>query len=133
MRDVATFDPVDFLGRLVAIPSCDPPGGELEVARVVHDKMLALGLESTLDEFLPGRANVLGRLRGEGGKPPLVLSAHLDTVPVGDRPWSFDPFAGDVVDGRIRGRGTTDMKSAVAAFIPGNVLNGNFRQCQSQE
>ena len=45
------------------------------------------------------------------------MSAHLDTVPVGEMPWSFDPFAGDIVDGRIRGRGASDMKSAVAAFV----------------
>lgn len=112
-----TFDVIDFVSRLVAIPSCDPPGGELDVARAVHDTLQGLGIESQLDEFRPGRANVIGRIRGTGEKPALVYSAHLDTTPTGDQRWSFDPFAGDVVEGEIRGRGTSDMKCAVAAFI----------------
>ncbi|WP_292055448.1 M20 family metallopeptidase [Mesorhizobium sp.] len=76
-----------------------------------------LGLDAQLDEFQPGRANVLARVRGRGKKPALVFSAHLDTVPTGDLPWTFDPFGGDVVGGRLRGRGASDMKSAVAAFV----------------
>jgi succinyl-diaminopimelate desuccinylase len=118
------FDVVDFVSRLVAIPSCDPPGGELDVARHVHRQLQALGIESQLDEFRPGRANVMARVRGTGQKPALVYSAHLDTTPTGDQQWSFDPFAGDVVDGEIRGRGASDMKSAVAAFIAAAVQLG---------
>ncbi len=111
------LDPIAFLQKLVAIPSCDPPGGELAVAEAVHRQLLDMGIESQLDEFLPGRANVIGLLPGRGEKAPLMFSAHLDTVPVGDRPWAFPPFAGDVVEGRVRGRGATDMKSAVVTFM----------------
>ena len=111
------LDPVALAGKLIQIRSADPPGHEIEVAQLVHSTMQMLGLESTLDEFSPGRANVIGRLRGTGNKPSLVFSAHLDTVPPGDQPWSFDPFSGDVVAGRLRGRGASDMKCAVAAFI----------------
>jgi len=111
------FDPVAFAAELIRIPSCDPPGGELAVAQAVAATLATLGIPATLDEFQPGRANVLARIPGRGEKPPLVLSAHLDTVPTGDRPWAFDPFAGDVVDGRLRGRGASDMKSALACFI----------------
>lgn len=126
--------PDQFLRDLIRIPSCDPPGGELAVARAVHDRLLSHGIESTLDEFQPGRANVLGRVPGGQEKPPLVFSAHLDTVPVGEQPWSFDPFAGDERDGMIRGRGASDMKSAVACFVAaaaeiaesGNVLGGDL-------
>lgn len=111
------FDPVRFLQQVVAIDSCDPPGGELEVARLVHRELLALGVESELDEFLPGRANVLGRVRGSGEKPGLVLSSHMDTVPVGTVPWQRMPFSGEIESGRLYGRGATDMKSALAAMI----------------
>lgn len=111
------FDAVAFTAELVRIPSCDPPGGELAVAQAVARQLAALGIEHALDEFLPGRANVIGRVRGTGAKPPLVLSAHLDTTPVGEQDWQFPPFAGDVVDDRLRGRGASDMKSAVATFI----------------
>ncbi|MDX1195438.1 M20/M25/M40 family metallo-hydrolase [Sinorhizobium medicae] len=111
------FDPVRFLQQVVAIDSCDPPGGELEVAQLVHRELLGLGIESELDEFLPGRANVLGRIRGTGEKPALVLSSHMDTVPVGTVPWQRMPFSGEIENGRLYGRGATDMKSALAAMI----------------
>jgi succinyl-diaminopimelate desuccinylase len=117
MPQPAPFDPVALAADLVRIPSCDPPGGEIAVARRVASTLAALGLTAELDEFQRGRANVLARVRGRGVKPALVFSAHLDTVPTGDLPWRFDPFAGDVVDGRLRGRGASDMKSAVAAFV----------------
>ncbi len=111
------IDPVGLLQDLIRIPSCEPPGGELAVAQRVHAALQSAGIDSTLEEFLPGRANVLGRIKGRGEKPALVFSAHMDTLPVGTAPWSFDPFAGDLVDGHVRGRGTADMKSAIAAFV----------------
>lgn len=117
MQAATPHDPIGLLSRLIAEPSCDPPGGELAVAHIVHAELQALGIDSVLDAFEPGRANVIGRLRGEGRKPPLVLSAHLDTMPVGEQPWAFDPFAGDQVDGRVRGRGAADMKGALAASV----------------
>ena len=111
------FDPVAFLCELIRIPSSDPPGGELEVARRCHAQMQVLGIDAELDEFQPSRANVIGRIPGRGEKPPMIFSSHMDTVPVGDQPWDFDPLAGDLVDGHVRGRGASDMKSALAAFI----------------
>ena len=49
--------------------------------------------------------------------PPICLTGHVDTVPLGNEPWSVDPFGGEERDGRIFGRGTTDMKGGVAAFV----------------
>ncbi len=111
------FDAIELLQRLIACESCDPPGNEIHVARLVHDQFLAFGIQAELDEFLPGRANVLGRIRGTREKSSLVLSAHLDTVPVGAFPWSFGPFSGAIRDGRVLGRGASDMKGAVVAMI----------------
>ncbi len=111
------IDPVALLQDLIRIPSSDPPGGELAVAQHLHGVLLGVGIESRLDAFLPGRANVVARVRGRGGRPALVFSSHMDTLPVGVEPWSFDPFGGDLADGQVRGRGATDMKSALAAFV----------------
>ncbi|WP_037434244.1 M20 family metallopeptidase [Sinorhizobium fredii] len=111
------FDPIRFLQQIVAIDSCDPPGGEIEIAKLVHAELQALGVQSELDEFLPRRANVLARIRGTGEKPNLVLSSHMDTVPIGTVPWQRPPFSGEVVDGRLYGRGSSDMKSALVAMI----------------
>ena len=102
------IDPVQLTAELVRIPSCDPPGGELAVAKVVARALRQAGISTELDEFQPGRANVIGRIPGRGEKPALVMSAHLDTVPAGELPWSFAPFAGDIVDGRVRGRGASE-------------------------
>ena len=117
MKSTTTFDVVAFLQQLIRIPSCDPPGDEKAVAVLVHEQMCALGIQSTMDEFLPGRVNVLGRVKGRGEKKPLVFSAHLDTTPIGKQSWTFPAFAGDIVNDHVRGRGTSDMKSAVAAFV----------------
>jgi len=111
------FDPVSFLQQLVRLDTCDPPGDEFDIAGLVHKQLLAMGIESTLDEFLPRRVNVLGRIRGTGEKPALVLSSHMDTVPVGTVAWKRPPFSGDIAAGRLYGRGSSDMKSALAAMV----------------
>lgn len=116
-KRIGAFDPVRFLQEIVAIDSCDPPGGEREIAYRIGDVLSALGVEAEIDEFLPGRANVVARLRGTGERPNLVLSAHMDTVPVGTVAWHSSPFSGEIKDGRLYGRGSSDMKSALAAMI----------------
>lgn len=110
-------DTADLLARLIAIETCDPPGGEMEIAALVHGYLEEQGIAAELDEFQPGRANVLARLKGQGGRPALIFSAHFDTVPVGAQPWSNGPFSAHVENGRLYGRGASDMKSGMAAMI----------------
>ncbi len=75
----------------------------------------AAGLEPEIVEPVPGRGSVHARLRGDGtGGEPLLLLSHLDVVPAPADRWSHDPFAADVVDGYIYGRGAVDMKAMVA-------------------
>jgi succinyl-diaminopimelate desuccinylase len=108
---------VDLLRQLVQLETCDPPGREIEIATLVHERLKAAGLESTLDEFAPGRANVIGRVKGSGNRPAIVMSAHFDTMPPGTKPWKHDPFAAEIVDGKLYGRGAADMKSGMASMI----------------
>ena len=110
-------DTADLLAALVRIDSCVPPGDEIEIARFVHGRLEAAGIGATLDEFEPGRANVLARIEGQGNRPALVFSAHFDTMPPGAQPWKHGPFAATVEDGRLYGRGAADMKSGMAAMI----------------
>jgi len=107
----------ELLARLIGIETCDPPGGEIEIARLVHGYLRDRGIAAELDEFAPGRANVIGRLTGDGSRAGLIFSAHFDTVPVGAQPWRHDPFKAEVEDGRLYGRGASDMKSGMAAMI----------------
>jgi succinyl-diaminopimelate desuccinylase len=59
----------------------------------------------------------VARIGGNSEKPPLCFTGHLDTVPLGAAPWSNDPFAAEIADGRLYGRGSSDMKSGVAAIV----------------
>jgi len=108
-----------LLERLVAIDSVNPTlvaggAGELEIARVVAAWLEGRGVEVELDELAPGRANVVGRVRGTGGGRTLLLNAHLDTVGLGGPDGSLTPR----VDGnRMYGRGTYDMKGSLAAIM----------------
>ena len=108
---------VRLLQQLIRFPTPDPPGREIEMARFVHDTLQAWGLDSQLDEFAPGRVNVVARLRGGGSGPGLIYSAHLDTMTVGTQAWDFPPFEGENHDGKVYGRGASDMKSGLAAMM----------------
>ena len=114
------MDPVVSLLRdLVAIDSVNPalvPGarGEADVARRVAAEMEASGLAVQITEVAPGRPNVVGVLRGRAPGPSLMFCGHLDTVGVSGM---TRPFAGEVRDGRLYGRGAQDMKGGLAAMI----------------
>ena len=109
---------VASLRDLIRIPSInppDPPGAELEAARWLGGALDAAGIPSTIYEPVPGRGSVVGRLRGDGtGGLPLLLLSHLDVVPASPEGWTRDPFAGDIVDGWLYGRGAVDMKNLIA-------------------
>jgi len=116
-REETLTDTADLLAALVRMDSCVPPGDEIEIARYVHARLESSGISATLDEFQPGRANVLARIKGEGNRPALIFSAHFDTMPPGAQPWKHGPFAAEIEDGRLYGRGAADMKSGMAAMI----------------
>ena len=114
---------VASLRDLIRIPSINPPDparpdGELEAARWLGGALDAVGIPSTVYEPVPGRGSVVGRLRGDGtGGLPLLLLSHLDVVPASPEGWTRDPFAGDIVDGWLYGRGAGDMKSGFAMVL----------------
>jgi succinyl-diaminopimelate desuccinylase len=112
-----TIDPVELSRELIAFNTINPPGNEL--ACITHlEKILAgAGLETSLHTFAPDRANLIARIGGSSEKSPLCFTGHVDTVPLGNAPWSVDPFGGEIVDGKVYGRGASDMKCAVAAFV----------------
>ena len=115
--DMERSSVTELLQTLVRMDTRDPPGREIDIARIVHDRLRKAGLESVLDEFTPGRANVVARLGGRGERPSLVFSAHFDTVPLGREEWAHDPFGAEVIDGALHGRGAADMKGGMAAMI----------------
>ena len=117
---VATDELVDTLRDLIRIPSVNPPSpdapdAELRVARRIATLLSDAGLVPEVVEPVPGRGSVHVRLRGDGtGGDPLLLLSHLDVVPAPPERWSHDPFAADIEDGYVYGRGAVDMKAMVA-------------------
>jgi len=111
---------VATLRDLIRIPSLNPPppdapDGETRVARYLADRLTALGLRPEIIEPVPGRGSVHARLHGDGtGGEPFLLLSHLDVVPARADRWTHDPFAADVADGYVYGRGAVDMKGMIA-------------------
>ncbi len=105
-------DPVEVLKTLISIKSYS--GEEREIAYAIRDFLEENGVDKA---FIDSYGNVIGILRGEGnGK--IVFEGHMDVVPPGDlEQWRYPPFEPKIVDGRIYGRGASDMKGAIAAMI----------------
>ena len=117
---IASEELVETVRELIRIRSINPPApdapdGELVAARSIEAMLVAAGLEPEVIEPEPGRGSVHVRLHGDGsGGDPLLLLSHLDVVPAPPERWSHDPFAADLADGYIYGRGAVDMKAMVA-------------------
>lgn len=113
-------DPVALTQKLISFNTINPPGQEYACAETLRDLLDQAGFSTELHDMDPAhpgtRANLVATL-GDGSGPTLGFTGHIDTVPLGSRPWSHDPFAGEIADGRLYGRGAADMKSGVACFV----------------
>jgi len=106
---------VELTQELVKINSENPPGNEKEIAKFVYDYLDDLKIPTELMKIEGNRFNVVGVLGKENG---LMLNGHLDTVPAGDlKNWKYDPFSGKIANGKLYGRGTSDMKGGVASML----------------
>jgi succinyl-diaminopimelate desuccinylase len=108
---------VRLLTECVKLPTVNPPGNEKLAADWLAAQLELRGFSPRVDDLGGNRANIITVLRGTGEKPALLFNGHLDVVPVGDTPWTHDPFGGVRVDGRLYGRGTSDMKSGLMAMV----------------
>ncbi len=106
---------VDLLRRLIRLDTTNPPGNESVAAELLREYLEAAGVECELYARAPERANLVARIRGRGDGPSLVLLSHTDVVLAEPSEWTRDPFAGELVDDEVWGRGALDMKGEVAA------------------
>lgn len=107
---------IELTQSLIRIPSHkDTPGFEREVAEFINQFLLNEGIESELHPVIDGRPNVVATIRGDGCGHSLMFNGHTDTV----LPYNMtiEPFSAFIDDGKIFGRGSVDMKGALACFM----------------
>ena len=109
---------VELLRALLRFDTTNPPGNEAGCVEFLADTLRGHGVEPEILSPAPGRANLLARLPGgDGGAAPLLLNGHLDVVAAEAGRWAHPPFAGEVHDGVLWGRGAVDMKHMVAMSV----------------
>ena len=104
-----------LLQELIRLDTVNPPGNETQVAELLRAYLAENGVESELYAKVPERANLVARIPGRGDGPSLLFLSHTDTVVADPSKWQVDPWAGELRDGEIWGRGALDMKGEVAA------------------
>lgn len=149
---VAPLDLLDAQEAIALLSECvrantvNPPGNEDRLTAILGRWLTGAGIPVEISVLAPGRANLLAHLRADrrqpGGsdaparspdsarstqparaaQPALVFSGHTDTVPTGDTPWQYDPWAATIVGDRLYGRGACDMKSGLAAMVMAMIL-----------
>src|SRR5918993_1560415 len=101
LRHPMRIDPIELSRELIAFNTINPPGNELSCIQHLAMVLDAAGLETSLQHFAPNRANLIARIGDGSSKPPLFFTGHVDTVPLGNAPWSVDAFAGEIIDDKM--------------------------------
>ncbi len=105
---------LELLKKLINAPSTQKTG-EINAANALADYFKSHNITCQTDIWDNSRANCTARVTSTGEKNALLFAAHLDVVPPGDEEWQFPPFKADERNGKILGRGATDMKAGIAA------------------
>ncbi len=109
--------PAELLQHLIRFDTTNPPGNEAACIGYIRDVLAEAGISATILARDPDRPNLVARLAGRGDAPPLLLYGHIDVVTIANQNWSHPPFAGDVAEGAVWGRGALDMKGGVAMML----------------
>jgi acetylornithine deacetylase/succinyl-diaminopimelate desuccinylase-like protein len=110
------------LSEAIRIKTVSPPGNERPLAKLLVGYLQDAGLEARVIDTprgaaQRGRAAAWGVLRGSGQRPPIVLLSHLDVVPANPAEWTVKPFAGEVAEGYVTGRGALDAKGVAIVHL----------------
>jgi succinyl-diaminopimelate desuccinylase len=110
-------DVVALTQKLLAFNTINPPGAEQACAAYLGSLLQEAGFQVDYAAFAPTRTSVVARIGRAMDKPPLGFTGHMDTVPLGAARWKHDAFGASLEGGKLYGRGASDMKSGVAAFV----------------
>jgi acetylornithine deacetylase/succinyl-diaminopimelate desuccinylase-like protein len=108
---------LETLQALLRMDTCNPPSVERAAAEYLASLLSDARIPCEILEKRPGRSNLIARMPGTGrGGGPLLITAHLDTVPFGDG-WKYPPLSGAIEEGFVWGRGAIDMKNMAAMCV----------------
>ncbi|HNT77532.1 MAG TPA: M20/M25/M40 family metallo-hydrolase, partial [Anaerolineae bacterium] len=107
-------NPVELLQALVRFDTTNPPGNEAACVTYLNGVFKGAGFTTTTLALDEARPNLIARLPGRGEAPPVVWQAHLDVVTTAGQTWRHPPFAAEIADGELWGRGVLDDKGAAA-------------------
>jgi acetylornithine deacetylase/succinyl-diaminopimelate desuccinylase-like protein len=118
LSEQADDDVVELCQSLLRFDTSNPTSNEREAGEWVAERLTDAGLEPVLHESDPGRASVVARWAGEdSSRDALLIHGHLDVVPADAEDWQVPPFAGEIVDDCLWGRGAVDMKNMDAMTL----------------
>lgn len=117
IKDTTSFDVLSLTRTLVGFNTVNPPGNEYGIAKYVGKLLSENCFHVEYPVFAENRLHLVAEKGLSENASPIVLSGHFDVVPIGAKPWTIDPFVGEVIDNKIYGRGTSDMKGGLAAMI----------------
>jgi succinyl-diaminopimelate desuccinylase len=112
----ADMTALELTQDLVRLRSINPPGEEQGCAEHLARLLEPAGFEVAAYSYAEGRTSLVARIDGAMDRPPICFTGHLDTVPLGSAPWTREPLGAEIDGDRLYGRGTSDMKSGVAAM-----------------
>ena len=114
MNEIAIPHPVELLQTLVRFDTTNPPGNEAACINYLDGIFKQAGFTTTILGRTTERTNLITRLPGRGEAPPVIWQAHVDVVTTAEQTWQHPPFAANIVDDYLWGRGTLDDKGAAA-------------------
>ena len=114
-------DVIELTRKLLSFETVNPPGNEGEVAAFLGSILSGNGFNVRYIPFEAGRLHVIAEKGLDQEIPPVIFTGHFDTVPLGGKPWSAGPFGGEMRDGKLYGRGSSDMKGGLAAMVVASI------------
>jgi succinyl-diaminopimelate desuccinylase len=107
---------IDLTKKLIQLDSVNPPGNEAPAAHLIGNILAENGFKVDYINFGENRLHLVAEKGCLYNSPAVVFTGHFDTVPLGAKAWTVDPFGGEVTGGKIFGRGSSDMKGGIAAM-----------------
>ena len=103
--------------KLIQFNTINPPGNEQECVFFIGELLKSFGMSIQYYEFAEKRTSLIASYLPQKNQLALCFNGHIDTVPLGEDSWEHDPFSGTIDSDKLHGRGSSDMKSGVAAVI----------------